>query len=70
MNMREIIPGEQYVYYPKKEDELDNRHFPAVVESIGRTVRARIYSEEHPLGVVRSVSAKRLFKQADLVGIA
>ena len=67
MELEQVVIGEQYTYYPPKEREDDNRHFPATVEAVAKLVRVRIFMEGAPDGVVRSVSAKRLAIQESLL---
>ena len=62
-----ITAGEKLVYYPPPINQDDRRHFPALVEAVTpRRVRVRIFMEGAPDGVVRSVSSKRLRRQADM----
>lgn len=61
MNLSDVKVGATYVYYPPKECEDDNRHFPAQVLAItkGKRVRVRLvaFGGGRP---VRAVGAKRL----------
>jgi hypothetical protein len=58
--------GERVTYYPQKQNEQDNRHWPATVK--GQTPSRRWRVEiEMPEGVKkRAVSAKRLTRQSEL----
>jgi len=67
LELSEIKIGEQYVYYPPKENVDDNRHFPAKVEAVADRVRVRIFMESAPDGVLCSVSARRLEMQHELL---
>lgn len=67
MRLDEVEIGKQYTYFPPKEREDDNRHFPAVVEAVNKRVRVRIFMEGAADGVVRSVSAARLAVHGELI---
>lgn len=43
MELKDVVVGGCYTYYPPKEHCDDNRHFPAVVEAVGKRVRVRIF---------------------------
>lgn len=67
MELEQVQVGEQYTYYPPKEHANDNRLFPATVEAVAKRVRVRIFMEGAADGVVRSVSAKSLAIQHELL---
>lgn len=58
--------GERVTYYPLKQNEQDNRHWPATVTGMTPSRRYRV-EIAMPGGVVkRSVSAKRLARQVEI----
>jgi hypothetical protein len=67
MELHQVEIGKRYTYSPPKECKDDNLHFPAVVEAVAKRVRVRIFMEGKPGGVLRSVSAKRLTIQEELI---
>lgn len=67
MEISQVEIGAQYTYYPPKEHADDNRHYPAKVEAVAKRVRVRIFMAGAEGGIVRSVSAKRLAIQGELL---
>ena len=67
MKLSEIEIGKIYTYYPPKEHMDDNRHYPAKVLSIAKLVRVRVFFMGAENGKMRSVSAKRLAAQGELL---
>lgn len=60
--------GQSVTYYPPPIDKADNRHFPAIVEAIGKRVKIRAFMLGEEAGEVVYVSQKRLVTgQMDLV---
>lgn len=59
--------GQKLTYFPKPLNADDRRHFPAVVERMGKRVTVRIFMEGHPEGVLRSVGYRRLIEHPDLL---
>jgi hypothetical protein len=68
MDKSKIEIGKCYFYFPSKQDELDNRHFPARVESIKRRVEVTLFMEGFKDGVNRWVCAEQLDDQFTLFG--
>lgn len=66
MKLSEIQIGQQYTYYPPPEHSADLRHFPAIVEAIGKLVKVKVFMEGAEQGVLKHVSAKRLVTQSEL----
>lgn len=67
MKPEEIYVGQTLTYYPAKEVETDNRHFPATIEAVGSRIKCRVFMEGFPQGVVRFVAAKLLTDQPPLI---
>lgn len=66
MKLSDIQLGQQYTYYPPPQHSTDLRHFPAIVEAIGKRVKVKVFMEGAEQGVMKHVSAKRLVTQAEL----
>ena len=51
MKPEEIYVGQTLTYYPAKEVETDNRHFPATIEAVGSRIKCRVFMEGFPQGL-------------------
>lgn len=58
--------GDRRTYFPKPANDDDRRHFPAVVERIGKRVTVRIFTADHPEGIRRAVGQGRLVEHPDM----
>lgn len=67
MNQNQIEIGEIYTYFPKPASIGETPHFPAVVQAVGKLIKVKLYTREFPDGITRSVSAKRLEIQQEVL---
>ena len=67
MGVAKFEVGERVTYYPVKKNELDNRHWPAVVEEVLPRGRLRVKIETESGIKSRSVTPRRLARQNELL---